>query len=87
MLTIALATLTASGTVAAGIMIVILLGGLRGFPRFVLLIDWLLSLICVGGLRLTVRLLAEGGQIGRKPTAWQANAGWWWSAEGMPACL
>ncbi len=66
MLTIALATLTASGAVAAGIMFVILLGGLRGFPRSVLLIDWLLSLICVGGLRLTVRLLAEGGQISQK---------------------
>ncbi len=66
MLTIALATLTASGAVAVGIMIVILLGGLRGFPRSVLLIDWLLSLISVGGLRLSVRLLAEGGQISQK---------------------
>lgn len=66
MLTIALATATASGAVAVGIMIVILLGGLRGFPRSVLAIDWLLSLISVGGLRLSVRLLAEGGQISQK---------------------
>lgn len=30
-----------------------------GFPRSVLIIDWLLSIILVGGLRFTIRLLAE----------------------------
>lgn len=35
------------------------LGLFTGFPRSVLIIDWLLSVICVGGLRFTVRLLGE----------------------------
>lgn len=40
----------------------IILGTLRvyvGFPRAVLIIDWILSLMAVGGVRFTVRLLAE----------------------------
>lgn len=32
----------------------------QGFPRSVLAIDWLLSLLAVGGLRFAMRLLAEG---------------------------
>lgn len=35
------------------------LGAFSAFPRSVLVIDWLLSLMLVGGLRFTVRLLAE----------------------------
>jgi FlaA1/EpsC-like NDP-sugar epimerase len=31
----------------------------RGFPRSVLVIDWLLSLVLIGGFRLALRLLAE----------------------------
>jgi FlaA1/EpsC-like NDP-sugar epimerase len=31
----------------------------RGFPRSVLAIDWLLSLVLIGGIRLAMRLLAE----------------------------
>ena len=39
----------------------------RGFPRSVLAIDWLLSLLAVGGLRFALRLLAEGrsGGVGQ----------------------
>jgi FlaA1/EpsC-like NDP-sugar epimerase len=35
------------------------LGVFTAFPRSVLIIDWLLSLLMVGGLRFTMRLLAE----------------------------
>jgi FlaA1/EpsC-like NDP-sugar epimerase len=35
----------------------------QGFPRSVLAIDWLLSLLAVGGLRFTMRLLAEGRSV------------------------
>jgi FlaA1/EpsC-like NDP-sugar epimerase len=35
------------------------LGMFKGFPRSVLLIDWLASILAVGGLRFTFRLLAE----------------------------
>ena len=30
-----------------------------GFPRSVLIIDWLLSIILIGGVRFTIRLLAD----------------------------
>lgn len=35
------------------------LGLFTGFPRSVLIIDWLISLMLVGGLRFTIRLLSE----------------------------
>lgn len=35
-----------------------------GFPRSVLAIDWVLSLILIGGLRLSMRLLAESRETG-----------------------
>ncbi|NMC79517.1 MAG: polysaccharide biosynthesis protein, partial [Chloroflexi bacterium] len=35
------------------------MGAFSGFPRSVLVIDWLLSILTVGGLRFTLRLLAE----------------------------
>lgn len=43
------------------------LGLFSGFPRSVLAIDWLLSIIMVGGLRFTVRLLAENKLLSSMP--------------------
>ncbi len=63
---IAAATITASIFVALFVMLLLPFTGLRGFPRSVLGIDWLLSLFSVGGLRLTVRILAESGQVSQK---------------------
>ena len=64
---IAVAVVTASVVVALILLLIASLGGLApGFPRSVIGIDLILSLIAVGGLRLTVRLLAEGGQIGQR---------------------
>jgi FlaA1/EpsC-like NDP-sugar epimerase len=56
--------ITAAVSIASAIvaLIIILLTSLQyyqGFPRSVLAIDWLLSLLAVGGLRFTMRLLAE----------------------------
>jgi len=59
---IALATATASILVALFVILLVPLTGLRGFPRSVLGIDWLLSLFLVGGLRFSVRLMAEAIQ-------------------------
>ena len=63
--------ITAAVSIASAIvaLIIILLTSLQyyqGFPRSVLAIDWLLSLLAVGGLRFAMRLLAEGrsGDIG-----------------------
>lgn len=56
----------ASAVVALIIILLTTLQYYQGFPRSVLAIDWLLSLLAVGGLRFAMRLLAEGrsGDIG-----------------------
>jgi FlaA1/EpsC-like NDP-sugar epimerase len=67
LLLVASATSTASVVVAAIVMLGIASGILpAAFPRAVLGIDWLLSVLSVGGLRLTIRLLAESGQKSQK---------------------
>jgi FlaA1/EpsC-like NDP-sugar epimerase len=43
------------------------------FPRAVLPIDWLLSLVSIGGLRFSIRLLAEGRAASKKSTPRKAR--------------
>ena len=50
----------ASAIVALIIILLTTLQYYQGFPRSVLAIDWLLSLLAAGGLRFAMRLLAEG---------------------------
>ncbi|NMB87647.1 MAG: polysaccharide biosynthesis protein [Chloroflexi bacterium] len=50
---------TASILVSLAIVGLFTLGAFTGFPRSVLIIDWLLSILTVGGLRFSLRLLAE----------------------------
>jgi FlaA1/EpsC-like NDP-sugar epimerase len=56
----------ASAVVALIIVLLTFLQYYQGFPRSVLAIDWLLSLLAVGGLRFAMRLLAESrtGELG-----------------------
>ena len=64
---IAVATVAAEVVVALMLMLAILTSLLPAtFPRSVIFIDWLFSLFSVGGLRLTVRLIAEAGQVSQK---------------------
>ena len=64
---IAVATTAAQVVVALLLMLAILTSLLPAtFPRSVIFIDWLFSLFSVGGLRLTVRLIAESGQLSQK---------------------
>ena len=64
MLTIFAATSVASAVLAVLIMLVILpLGWFARFPRSVLIIDWLLSLFFIGGIRFSVRFLGEFGSL------------------------
>jgi FlaA1/EpsC-like NDP-sugar epimerase len=57
---IALAVTSASVTVSVIYVILFWLGVFGpGFPRSVLAIDWLLSLLLIGGLRFTLRIIAE----------------------------
>lgn len=57
------AVTTASILVALAIVGLFTLGAFNGFPRSVLVIDWLLSILTVGGLRFTLRLLAESRML------------------------
>ncbi|MDZ4159695.1 MAG: nucleoside-diphosphate sugar epimerase/dehydratase, partial [Anaerolineaceae bacterium] len=59
LLVILLAVTTASVLVSLGIMGAFSLGAFVGFPRSVLIIDWLLSILFVGGIRFTLRILSE----------------------------
>src|SRR5690349_684372 len=80
---IATAVTTASVLVSAAAMILFWLGVIGpGFPRSVLVIDWLLSLVLVGGTRFTLRILAEssvprmdGGQARRVLVVGAGDAG------------
>lgn len=53
------AVTTASVLVSLIIISLFTIGVFKGFPRSVLIIDWLLSVMAVGGLRFALRLLAE----------------------------
>ena len=56
----------ASAIVALIIILLTTLQYYQGFPRSVLAIDWLLSLLAAGGLRFAMRLLAEGRSGGER---------------------
>ena len=60
-LVLILSAVTTASMIVSGIMIGLFAAGqFVGFPRSVLVIDWLLSLAFVGGLRFIFRLMAEG---------------------------
>lgn len=65
---IALAVTTASIVVSLIMVAMFVQGFFIGFPRSVLIIDWLLSLTFVGGLRFALRLIAENRRMST-PTA------------------
>jgi FlaA1/EpsC-like NDP-sugar epimerase len=56
---IVVAVTAASVFVSLGMVILAIVGVFYGFPRAVLVIDWLLSVLTVGGLRFSLRLMAE----------------------------
>jgi len=56
---IIMAVTTASMIVSTSMIILFATGMFIGFPRSVLIIDWLLSILFVGGLRFIFRLVAE----------------------------
>ncbi len=68
-LVLILSAVTTASMLVAGIMIGLFAGGFFiGFPRSVLVIDWLLSLACVGGLRFIFRLMAESSSTATDAT-------------------
>jgi FlaA1/EpsC-like NDP-sugar epimerase len=64
-----LSAVTTASMIVSGIMIGLVACGLFiGFPRSVLVIDWLLSLAFVGGMRFIFRLMAEGASSAASST-------------------
>ena len=58
------AAVTTASLIVSSIMIILFMGNVfAGFPRSVLVIDWLLSLLLVGGLRFVIRLVAENQSV------------------------
>jgi Predicted nucleoside-diphosphate sugar epimerases len=64
---------TAASIAFSAIMMTLLITRLLNFPRMVLLIDWLLSLIGVGGFRFSLRLISETRSANAKPQARKAG--------------
>ena len=64
---ISAAVTVASGAVSALMIALFTARMFIGFPRFVLIIDWLLSLVCIGGFRFSLRLIAESRAAGERP--------------------
>jgi FlaA1/EpsC-like NDP-sugar epimerase len=64
---ISAAVTVASGAVSALMIALLTARMFVGFPRFVLIIDWLLSLVCIGGFRFSLRLISESRAAGERP--------------------
>jgi FlaA1/EpsC-like NDP-sugar epimerase len=77
-LTLISSAVTVASAVFSTIMLILFISRVNGarilnFPRTILLIDWLLSLVGIGGLRFSFRLLAEGRAASKKPIARKAK--------------
>ncbi len=64
---------SAASIAFSAIMMTLLITRLLNFPRMVLLIDWLLSLIGVGGFRFSLRFISETRSANAKPQARKAG--------------
>jgi FlaA1/EpsC-like NDP-sugar epimerase len=58
---IALAVTVASAILSSVMLVLFYTGAFQGLPRSALGIDWLISILLVGGVRFSLRLIAEGG--------------------------
>jgi len=64
---------TAASIAVSAIMMTLLITRLLNFPRLALPIDWLLSLIGIGGFRFSMRIISETRTASAKPHARKAN--------------
>lgn len=67
------AAVSAASILFSALMLVLLVTNVLNFPRLVLPIDWLLSLVIIGGFRFSIRMIAEGRSANRKPSARKTN--------------
>ncbi len=69
---ISMAVSTASAVFSA-VMLFFLGAGWLNFPRLILPIDWLMSLVGIGGFRFAIRMISESQTASKKPSAWKTN--------------
>jgi FlaA1/EpsC-like NDP-sugar epimerase len=67
------AAVSSASVVFSGVMVILSITGLLNFPRLVLPIDWLLSLVAIGGFRFSIRMIAESRSAGRKQATRKTN--------------
>lgn len=72
-LTLISTAVTVASVVFSALMLILYTTRTLNFPRAILAIDWLLSLIGIGGVRFSVRLLAEGRSASKKPNPRKAR--------------
>ena len=72
-LTLISTAVSVASAVFSASMLMLYITRILNFPRYVLPIDWLLSLVGIGGLRFSIRLLAEGRAASKKPLARKAH--------------
>jgi len=54
-------------------MLLLLATSVLNFPRLMLAIDWLISLVGIGGFRFSIRMIAESRSASKKPLARKTN--------------
>ena len=64
---------TAASAIFSIVMLFFLATDLLNFPRLMLPIDWLLSLVGIGGFRFSIRMIAESRSASKKPLARKTN--------------
>jgi FlaA1/EpsC-like NDP-sugar epimerase len=60
---------TAASVIFSAVMMFLLSTNVLNFPRLLLPIDWLLSLVGIGGFRFSIRMIAENRSANKKPLA------------------
>jgi FlaA1/EpsC-like NDP-sugar epimerase len=64
---------SAASVVFSAVLLILLTTSVLNFPRLLLPIDWLLSMVGIGGFRFSFRMIAEGRAASGKPLARQAH--------------
>ena len=72
-LTLISTAVTAATAIFSTVMMILYTTRILNFPRMMLPIDWLLSLVGIGGFRFSIRMIAEGRSASKKPLARKTN--------------
>jgi FlaA1/EpsC-like NDP-sugar epimerase len=64
---------TAASAFFSAVMMLLITTNILNFPRFILPIDWLLSLVGIGGFRFAIRMIADNRSANKKPMAFKTH--------------